>query len=156
MPPTEKRGRVQTSTITVAVMDEDTKPKFILNRDEVERKYCRSGGKGGQKVNKTESCVILIHKPTGIIVRSEENRTQAKNEDAGWKRLEEKLSEIQNGKDGAEVKEARFNQIGYGNRNDKRRTYREQDGYVLDHITGKRISIKDLYKGKVKDLHKSN
>jgi len=95
----------------------------------------------------------LIHKPTGIIVRSEENRTQGKNEDAAWKRLEEKLGEIHNGKDEEKVKENRFNQIGYGNRNDKRRTYREQDGFVLDHITNKRITIKELYKGNIKQLH---
>jgi len=134
-------------------MDENSKPKYVLNKSEVDRQYTCSGGKGGQNVNRRSTCVILIHKPTGIIVRSEENRTQGKNEDAAWKRLEEKLGEIHNGKDEEKVKENRFNQIGYGNRNDKRRTYREQDGFVLDHITNKRITIKELYKGNIKQLH---
>jgi peptide chain release factor 1 len=134
-------------------MDESTKPKFVLNKSEVERQYTCSGGKGGQNVNRRSTCVILTHKPTGIMVRSEENRTQGKNEEAAWKRLEEKLSQINDGAIGEKVKETRFNQIGYGNRNDKRRTYREQDGFVLDHVTGKRITIKELYKGNIKQLH---
>lgn len=134
-------------------MDESSKPKFILNKSEVERQYTCSGGKGGQNVNRRSTCVILTHKPTGIMVRSEENRTQGKNEEAAWKRLEEKLSQINDGAIGEKVKETRFNQIGYGNRNDKRRTYREQDGFVLDHVTGKRITIKELYKGNIKQLH---
>lgn len=134
-------------------MDVNSKPKFVLNRNDVDRQYTCSGGKGGQNVNRRSTCVILIHRPSGIIVRSEENRTQGKNEEAAWKRLEEKLSAISDGNFGDKVKETRFNQIGYGNRNDKRRTYREQDGYVLDHVTGKRITIKDLYKGNIKSLH---
>lgn len=134
-------------------MDESSKPKYVLNKNEVERQYTCSGGKGGQNVNRRSTCVILTHKPTGIMVRSEENRTQGKNEEAAWKRLEEKLAEINDGKVGAQVKETRFNQIGYGNRNDKRRTYREQDGFVLDHVSEKRITIKELYKGNIKLLH---
>jgi peptide chain release factor 1 len=134
-------------------MDENTKPKFILNKNEVERQYTCSGGKGGQNVNRRSTCVILTHKPTGIMVRSEENRTQGKNEEAAWKRLEEKLSQINEGAVGEKIKETRFNQIGYGNRNDKRRTYREQDGFVMDHVTGKRITIKELYKGNIRQLH---
>ena len=134
-------------------MDENSSPKFVLNRNEVERKYTCSGGKGGQNVNRRSTCVILIHKPTGIIVRSEENRTQGKNEEAAWKRLEEKLSEINNGAVGEKIKETRFNQIGYGNRNDKIRTYRIQDGYVTDHNSDKRITVKELYKGNIKMLH---
>lgn len=134
-------------------MDTNSQPKYVLNRSDVDRQYTCSGGKGGQNVNRRSTCVILIHRPSGLIVRSEENRTQGKNEEAAWKRLEEKLAEISNGEFGEKVKETRFGQIGYGNRNDKRRTYREQDGFVLDHVTGKRITIKELYKGNIRPLH---
>ncbi len=134
-------------------MDANTQSNFVLNRNDVDRKYCRSGGKGGQKVNKVETCVVLTHLPTGLQVRSEENRTRHKNEEAAWIRLTEKLNVIHN--DGANkvVNASRSAQIGNGDRNDKRRTYREQDGFVLDHVTGKRITIKDLYKGNIGDLH---
>lgn len=136
-------------------MNENQNQKIIINKSDVERQYTCSGGKGGQNVNRRSTCVILLHKPTGIMVRSEESRTQGKNEEAAWKRLEEKLQSINDDSKNDEIKEARFNQIGYGNRNDKRRTYREQDGLVLDHITNKRITIKELKKGQIKSLHKN-
>lgn len=133
-------------------MDEGSKPKYTLNKSDVERQYTCSGGKGGQNVNRRSTCVILTHKPTGIIVRSEEGRTQGKNEEAAWKRLEQKLSEIDNNQYGKQIKETRFNQIGYGNRNDKKRTYREQDDKVIDHETGKNASLKQFMKGKLELL----
>lgn len=154
MPPTEKRGRVQTSTVTVAVMDDKPQQNFVLNRNDVDRKYCRSGGKGGQKVNKVETCVVLTHIPSGLQVRSEEHRTREKNEIAAWERLEDKLRTIHDQGEGQKVQDIRNSQIGTGERNDKRRTYRDQDGYVIDHVTGKRITMKELYKGNIGYLHK--
>lgn len=135
-------------------MDDKPQSNFVLNRNDVDRKYCRSGGKGGQKVNKVETCVILTHLPTGLQVRSEEHRTREKNEVAAWERLEGKLKDIHDAKNGQAVKDHRNSQIGTGERNDKRRTYREQDGFVVDHVTGRRITIKDLYKGNIGGLHK--
>ena len=136
-------------------MDEIELSKININKNDVERQYTCSGGKGGQNVNRRSTCVILLHKPTGIMVRSEESRTQGKNEEAAWIRLEEKLQNINDNLYKEEVKSDRFEQIGYGDRNDKRRTYRIVDGVVLDHLTNKRITTKDLYKGKIKSLHKS-
>ena len=136
-------------------MDQNTNQKITIDKNDVERQYTCSGGKGGQNVNRRSTCVILLHKPTGTIIRSEENRTQGKNEEAAWIRLEEKLQKINDNQHTDEVKSVRFDQIGYGDRNDKRRTYRIVDGFVLDHVTDKRISVKDLYKGKIKTLHKS-
>jgi len=135
-------------------MDASQRPEFKLNRSEVDRKYCRSGGKGGQKVNKVETCVILTHIPTGVMVRSEENRTRTQNEEAAWLRLEEKLKQTYDRGVDQMINKKRFDQIGHGDRNDKRRTYRIQDGFVLDHITGKQITVKELYKGQLKNLHK--
>ena len=136
-------------------MNQNTNQSITIDKNDVERQYTCSGGKGGQNVNRRSTCVILLHKPTGTIVRSEESRTQGKNEEAAWKRLEEKLQKINDNQYTDEVKSVRFDQIGYGDRNDKRRTYRIVDGFVLDHVTDKRISVKDLYKGKIKTLHKS-
>lgn len=136
-------------------MNQHDNQKIIINKNDVERQYTCSGGKGGQNVNRRSTCVILLHKPTGIIVRSEESRTQGKNEEAAWVRLEEKLQKLNDNQYTNKVKSVRFEQIGYGDRNDKRRTYRIVDGFVLDHVTNKRITVKDLYKGKIKTLHKS-
>jgi peptide chain release factor 1 len=136
-------------------MNQHDNQKIIINKNDVERQYTCSGGKGGQNVNRRSTCVILLHKPTGIIVRSEESRTQGKNEEAAWVRLEEKLQKLNDNQYTNKVKSVRFEQIGYGDRNDKRRTYRIVDGFVLDHVTNKRITVKELYKGKIKSLHKS-
>jgi peptide chain release factor 1 len=136
-------------------MDTNSQPKYVLNKSEVERKYTRGSGNGGQNRNKVETVVVLTHKPTGIIVRCEEHRTRGKNEETAWQRLEDKLGAIQEKNIVADQRNIRFDQIGFGNRNDKNRTYRIQDGYVLDHLSGKRITIKELFKGNVHMLHKS-
>lgn len=92
---------------------------------------------------------MLTHIPTGIIVRCEEHRTRDKNEETAWLRLEEKLKSIYITSLDKKQRDIRFDQIGYGNRSDKKRTYRIQDGVVIDHISGKQISVRDLYKGKL-------
>ena len=134
-------------------MDGISAPKFVLNRNDVDRKYTRGSGNGGQKRNKVETVCVLTHRPTGLIVRCEDHRTREKNEEEAWNRLEERLSGMHDEKLGMQQRETRFNQIGFGNRNDKRRTYREQDGFVIDHVSGKRITIKELYKGNIVSLH---
>jgi peptide chain release factor 1 len=103
-------------------------------------------------VNRIQSCVVLTHIPTGIQVRSEETRYQAKNEEIAWKRLEEKLKNIYDLNQYNNLKDIRANQIGEGERSDKRRTYREKDNLVIDHITGKKASWKDIMKGKIELL----
>ena len=134
-------------------MDEVKSEKFIIDRSKVERKVCRSRGKGGQHVNKTDTCVVLKHLPTGIQIRSEDSRSQQQNEDNAWIRLEEKLSEMHSKNQLKNTNEIRNNQIGSGTRNDKRRTVREQDGFVVDHLSGKQITTKEFYKGQIEKLH---
>jgi len=152
VPPTEKRGRVHSSTIAVSVIDKETfRPSSIeVNPKDVERKYTCSGGKGGQNVNRRSTCVILIHKPTGIIVRSEENRTQGKNEVAAWERLRKILQEGVNKDSESSLRNSRYNP---NSAPIKRRTYKVKDCIVIDHISGKKDNLTKILKGNINALH---
>jgi len=152
VPPTEKYNRIQTSFITVAIMNSEKKSEFKLNKNEVVKSYIRSSGPGGQNVNKTSSCVQLTHIPTGIQVKSQETRDQYKNEIRAWKILTDKLKSIEEKKRYEEIKNLRNDQIGESGRVTKRRTYRLRDDIVIDHITGKSCRWKDILKGKIELL----
>ena len=103
-------------------------------------------------MNKVSSCVQLTHIPTGIQVKIQDTRDQNKNEILAWKILEEKLKSIFQKEQDNKLKNTRSNQIGDGERSEKRRTYREKDNIVIDHITGKRATYKDILKGKIELL----
>ena len=152
VPPTEKRGRTQTSIITVALVDPNDKLEFSLNRNEVDRQYTRSGGKGGQNVNKVSSCVILTHRPSGIQIKCQDTRDQYKNEEIAWQRLEERLKSIEEVKWNKKVYQNRLDQVGSGSRSDKKRSYRIKEDLVIDHETGKQCSFRDFSRGKLELL----
>lgn len=149
VPPTEKYNRTQTSFVTVAIMNLENKTEFKLNKDDISKTYTCSRGKGGQNVNRIHSCVVLTHIPTGIQVRCEETRNQAKNEELAYERMYEKLKVIEDNKFNNKVKNHRNDQIGESGRGTKRRTYRIKDDMVTDHITGKTCRWKDIIKGKL-------
>ncbi len=99
------------------------------------------------------SCVVLTHKPSGISVRID-GRDQGKNEKEAWRVLEERLQKQSDTNFRFTNDKIRQDQIGLGFRGEKRRTYRVKDDLVIDHITNKKISLTDVYKGKLKQLHK--
>lgn len=127
---------------------------FKLNHNEIVKQYtCSKTKAGGQNLNRIHSCVVLTHIPTGIMVRSEETRTQKKNEELAYQRLYEKLKLIEDKKNYESNKDYRNNQIGNGSRGgQKRRTYRIREDIVNDHITGKSCRWKDILKGKIELL----
>lgn len=116
--------------------------------------FSRGTGKGGQKRNKTSSSVFLKHIPTGIVTKGENNRSQTRNRNIAQELLQTKLQNIEESKLNGNITANRNSQIGNGERCDKRRTYREKDDLVIDHITNKTARLKDIWKGKINLLHK--
>jgi peptide chain release factor 1 len=147
VPPTERRGRRQTSTITVAVMEEPINTSTSINPKDLEWDTMRSGGAGGQNVNKVESCVRVKHTPSGLVVRCETQRSQLRNKELALIILGAKLKAMEQGNRLDKEASFRRKQIGSGMRGDKRRTIREQDGKVTDHITGRVWNYSDYVKG---------
>jgi peptide chain release factor 1 len=152
VPPTERRGRVHTSTITVAVLPEVTESEVKISEKDLEWKAFRGSGPGGQHRNKTDSAVSLHHKPTGIKIRSESQKSQKQNKDTALAILRARLHSEQRESQSLRRSNMRKSQVGSGMRADKIRTIRLQDGQVTDHNTGKRISAKKYLRGDLEGL----
>lgn len=147
IPPNEKRGRVHTSTVTVAVMEEPTEVQVRIEERDLEWTACRGSGAGGQARNKTSNAVQLRHIPTGTMVRCESERSQHQNRRTALALLRARLWGERRGASETARAENRRQQVGSGMRGDKRRTIRAQDGQVTDHVTGRTWRYKDYVRG---------
>lgn len=129
-------------------MDNNNYNNVTIPQNEIKVETARGTGKGGQHKNTTDSCVTMTHIPTGIKVMRD-GRNQLANRDDAYKELGKRVNEYYRTGFMGEECEERNKQIGDGTRSDKRRTYRVRDGIVIDHITNKTASIKDIFKGRI-------
>lgn len=132
-PATEKQGRIHTSTASVAVLPMRKKPTLVINPSDIDTEFSRAGGAGGQNVNKVETAVRLVHRPTGIDVRSENDRSQLKNRIKAMELLTAKLEAIFEEEQAAKHAAVRKGQIGTGDRSEKIRTYNFPQNRITDH-----------------------
>ncbi|MCI7574456.1 MAG: peptide chain release factor 1 [Oscillospiraceae bacterium] len=153
VPETESGGRVHTSTATVAVLPEMEEVDVELNPADIEMQVYRASGAGGQHVNKTSSAVRLIHKPTGIVVACQEERSQVQNREKCMRMLASKLYEIEQEKLSSQVTGMRRSQVGTGMRNERIRTYNFPQGRVTDHRVGLTLyRIDDVMNGDLDEI----
>ncbi len=142
IPETESGGRIHTSTVTVAVLPEVEDVEVEINPDDLEIDTYRSSGAGGQHVNKTESAIRITHKPTGIVVACQNERSQFKNRDMAMKMLRSKLYDMKITEQNSKIAAERKSQVGTGDRSERIRTYNYPQGRVTDHRIG--LTIQQL------------
>ncbi len=133
VPETETKGRIHTSTVTVAVLPEAEEVDVELNMNDVRVDVFRSSGNGGQSVNTTDSAVRITHEPTGIVISCQDEKSQLKNKDKALKVLRARLYELELQKQADEISAERKSQVGTGDRAEKIRTYNFPQGRVSDH-----------------------
>lgn len=136
VPETESQGRIHTSTVTVAMLPEAQEVDVEINPADLQIDTYRSGGAGGQHVNKTESAIRITHIPTGTVVECQDERSQYKNKDRAMKILRSRILEAEQEKQNAEIAGARRLQVGTGDRSERIRTYNYPQGRVSDHRIG--------------------
>jgi peptide chain release factor 1 len=147
IPPSEKRDRVHTSTITVAVLAEPDDRELVIAERDLDWAYSRGSGAGGQHRNKTESAVDLTHLPTGIVVHCESERSRLQNRAIALAQLRARIFAEKRATEERHRAAERRAQVGSGMRGDKRRTIRCQEGVVVDHPTGKTMRLREYLRG---------
>ena len=139
IPVTESNGRIQTSTVTVAVLPEADDVEVEVNPADLKFESCKSSGAGGQHINKTESAVRLTHKPSGIVIECDQERSQLQNKEKALKLLYTKLYDIKLRAQEEEIASTRKSQVGSGDRSEKIRTYNYPQSRVTDHRINKTV-----------------
>ncbi len=153
VPETESGGRVHTSTVTVAVLPEADEVEVEVNPADIEMQVFRSSGAGGQHVNKTSSAVRLIHKPSGIVVECQQERSQFQNRDKAMMMLRSKLYDIAQEAQDSAITQARRSQVGSGMRNERIRTYNFPQGRLTDHRIGLTLyRLEDVMNGDLDEV----
>ena len=145
IPVTESNGRIQTSTVTVAVLAEADEVEVEVNPADVKIESCKSSGAGGQHINKTESAVRLTHKPTGIVIECDQERSQLQNKERAFKILYTKLYDMKVREKEEKIASERKSQVGSGDRSEKIRTYNYPQSRITDHRINKTIYSFDAF-----------
>ena len=153
VPETESQGRIHTSTVTVAVLPEAEDVEIEINPADIVIESCKSSGAGGQHINKTESAVRLTHKPSGIVIECQNERSQFQNKEKALKMLRAKLYEIKQAEQDELIASTRKNQVGTGDRSEKIRTYNYPQSRVTDHRIGLSLySLEAFLNGDIGDM----
>lgn len=156
IPKTEKSGRVHTSTASVAVLPEVKAEEVQINQGDLEISFFRSSGAGGQNVNKVETAVRIVHKPTGIVVSSQAGRSQFANRETAMGMLRAKIYDIKQQEEAAKLGAARKEQIGTADRSEKIRTYNFPDDRITDHRINKKFhNIEKILNGDLESIIKA-
>ena len=156
IPETEKSGRVHTSTASVAIMPVVEAKEVTINPSDLEITFFRSSGPGGQNVNKVETAVRILHKPTGVVVSSQTSRTQMENREHAMDILRSKIHEAELKKQQAEMGELRRSQIGSADRAEKIRTYNFPQDRITDHRLGKKFhNLEKVLDGEIDPIIKA-
>ncbi len=153
VPETETQGRIHTSAVTVAVLPEAEEVEVEINPTDLEIDTYRSGGAGGQHVNKTDSAIRITHKPTGLVVECQDERSQFKNKDKAMKMLRTKLLDAEREKQERAIASERKSQVGSGDRSERIRTYNFPQSRMTDHRIGLTLySLENILNGNLDEI----